>query len=240
MPPLSGDAGRWGRCWEMRVRWVQREGRGRREAWVKGIRRAGEEEGRAGAVHLGSPGPALVACGGLSGPWSGQGVLLLTPSSAEAAWAWCLRKQMDSAGPSGSTKTLLPQDSSYPRHDCRGGHSPKDSIKVKARRVHSLCCGLGLRLVPGFTETVSVSPPLNMAWPQTPSVNSKILNRLVYPQFSVILSFSPPAGRCYIPPGSAPGPLLFTLFVELLVVLPLAPCSARKDFGGRIKEARVL
>lgn len=51
--------------------WVQREGRGRWEARIKGIRGAGEEEGRADTVHLGSPGPALVPYCGLSGPGVG-------------------------------------------------------------------------------------------------------------------------------------------------------------------------
>lgn len=61
----------------------KKEGRGRWEAWIKGIRRAEEEEGRVGTAHLGSPGPALVVCCALSGPeGSGQEALPLTPSSS--------------------------------------------------------------------------------------------------------------------------------------------------------------
>lgn len=104
--------------------------------------------------------------------------------------AWCLRKQMDSAGALGSPKTLLPQGVS-PAVTPGVAPAQRTVSKSKPQRVHSLCCGLGLRLAPGFTKTVSVSPPLNMAWPQTPSVSSKILSRVVYPWFSVILSFSP-------------------------------------------------
>lgn len=83
-----------------------------------------------------------------------------------------------------------------------------------------------------------MSLPLNMAWPKTLSVSSKILKRLVYPWFSVIPSFSPLADAALLP--------VLLMVTPLCVVFRTTCCPSscpflcKERFWGKKKEARVL
>lgn len=231
MPPLSGDAGRCV-CSGCRGKGEGDGGLDKRHPQSWGGGRAG------GGCPLGVPGACI---GGMRWPqWAmvragcppaypqlRTGSLGVVFEEADG-FCWGLGVHEDS-----STTRCLPCSHAW------GGHSPKDSIKVKAptgsQPVLWLRAEVGSRL---YQDGVCVSSPEHGL---APNPFCKF-QETEPPGLPLVLchSFLLTTGRCYIPPGPAPGPLLFTSFVELLAALPLAPCSARKDFGGRIKEARVL